>query len=104
MSDALLIRNGRPLGGKPRDILSRNGQIVDIAEAISAPDATVEDVAGDPGAPGLLQPVQEGALLDVEFVIAESGVIEPELVHGRDDLLPLQTLAADPRGPQGGRA
>ena len=55
MSDALLIRNGRPMGGKPCDILIRNGQIVDIAEAISAPDATVEDVGGDLVLPGLVE-------------------------------------------------
>jgi cytosine/adenosine deaminase-related metal-dependent hydrolase len=55
MSDALLIRNGRPMGGKPSDILIRNGLITEIAETISAPGATIEDVAGDLVLPGLVE-------------------------------------------------
>jgi len=55
MSDALLLRNGRPMGGPARDILIRGGRIAAIAENLSAPDATVEDLAGALVLPGLVE-------------------------------------------------
>ena len=55
MPPALLLRNGRPMGGASADILMRDGRIVQIAPAISAPDALVEDAGGALVLPGLVE-------------------------------------------------
>ena len=55
MSEALLVRNGRPMGGPACDILIRDGRMVEIAPAIVAPDARIEDVAGALVLPGLVE-------------------------------------------------
>ena len=55
MPPALLLRNGRPMGGASADILMRDGRIVQIAPAISAPGALVEDAGGALVLPGLVE-------------------------------------------------
>ena len=55
MSQALLIRNGRPMGGPVCDVLIRDGRITEMAPNIVAPDAVVEDVAGALVLPGLVE-------------------------------------------------
>lgn len=51
----LLIKNGRPLGGKPADILIRDGRITAIGPDLAAPGATVEDAGGALVLPGLVE-------------------------------------------------
>ena len=55
MSQALLIRNGRPMGGPVCDVLIRDGRITEMAPNIVAPDAVAEDVAGALVLPGLVE-------------------------------------------------
>ena len=55
MSEALLVRNGRPMGGPVCDVLIRDGRIAEMAADIRAPDAVVEDVAGALVLPGLVE-------------------------------------------------
>ncbi|MBP6852003.1 MAG: amidohydrolase family protein [Rhodoferax sp.] len=55
MSEALLVRNGRPMGGPACDLLIRDGHIAEIAPHIVAPDAGIEDVAGALVLPGLVE-------------------------------------------------
>lgn len=55
MTDALLIRNVRPMGGQMADILIRNGRIAAIGPALSAPGVTTEDAGGDLALPGLVE-------------------------------------------------
>ncbi len=55
MSNALLVRHGRPMGGKAADILIRDGRIAEVADHIDAPDASIEDVAGALVLPGLVE-------------------------------------------------
>jgi cytosine/creatinine deaminase len=55
MSAALLIKNGRPLGGTPVDILIHGGKIAEIGANLAAPGATVEDAGGDLVLPGLVE-------------------------------------------------
>lgn len=54
MSD-LLLRNVRPMGGSPADILIRQGRIARIAPAIAAPDVPVEEGGGALAIPGLVE-------------------------------------------------
>lgn len=49
-----LIRGARPLGGDAKQILIRDGVIVDVADAIDAPTAAVIDGAGLIALPGLV--------------------------------------------------
>lgn len=51
----LLIRNLRPMGAAPTDMLIRKGRIVDVAPGIAASDVEVEDVAGAIAIPGLVE-------------------------------------------------
>lgn len=53
MSD-LLIKNTRPMGGAPADILIRQGRIAAIGENLSAEGAVTEDAAGRIAIPGLV--------------------------------------------------
>jgi cytosine deaminase len=55
MSQTLLVRNGRPMGGPACDLLIRDGHIAEIAPHIVAPDAGIEDVAGALVLPGLVE-------------------------------------------------
>jgi cytosine/creatinine deaminase len=55
MSDTLLIRNGRPMGGPAADVLIENGRITAIGAGLSAPGAAVEDAAGALVLPGLVE-------------------------------------------------
>ncbi|MDO5703580.1 MAG: amidohydrolase family protein [Paracoccus sp. (in: a-proteobacteria)] len=50
----LLIRNVRPMGRNPADILIRSGRIARIAPAIEAPDVAVEDGGGHLAIAGLV--------------------------------------------------
>lgn len=50
----LLIRNIRPMGGAPADLLVRGGLIAEIAPSIEAPGVPVEDGAGHLAVPGLI--------------------------------------------------
>lgn len=54
-SSSLLIRNGRPLGGPPADILIRDGRIAQIGGAIAVANVPVEDAAGELVLPGLVE-------------------------------------------------
>ncbi|MFN3292659.1 MAG: amidohydrolase family protein [Gemmobacter sp.] len=54
MSD-LLLRNVRPMGGAPSDILIRAGRIAEIGPALSAPGLPVEDGGGAIAIPGLVE-------------------------------------------------
>jgi cytosine deaminase len=51
----LLIRNLRPMGAAPTDMLIRGGQIIEIAPAINAPGVTAEDACGAIAIPGLVE-------------------------------------------------
>ncbi len=51
----LLIRNCRPMGASPTDILIRNGRIAEIAVGIDAPGVLVEDAKGTIAIPGLVE-------------------------------------------------
>lgn len=51
----LLIRNIRPMGAAPADMLIRGGRIVEIAAQIDAQDVTVEDAQGAIAIPGLVE-------------------------------------------------
>lgn len=53
MSD-LLIRNARPMGGDPADILIRDGRIEAIGKGLSAPGVRVEEAGGRIALPGLV--------------------------------------------------
>ncbi|MDS7594583.1 amidohydrolase family protein [Agrobacterium tumefaciens] len=53
MSD-LLIRNTRPLGGAPADILIKDGRIVAIEANLAAENVAVEDAGGRIAIPGLV--------------------------------------------------
>ena len=55
MSAALLIKNTRPMGGKPADILIRDGRIAEIGANLTAPGAILEDAGGDLVLPGLVE-------------------------------------------------
>ena len=56
LPDALLIRNVRPLGAAPVDLLVRDGRIAAIGTALAAPPAsTVEDGGGALLLPGLVE-------------------------------------------------
>ena len=55
MSDALLIKNGRPMGGKPADILIRDGRIAGIGENLAEPGIPIEDAGGALVLPGLVE-------------------------------------------------
>ncbi len=55
MADALLIRNGRPMGGPKQDVLIRDGRIAAIGPNLDAGGAWIEDVAGDLVLPGLVE-------------------------------------------------
>ncbi len=55
MSQSLLIRNGRPMGGAVADVLIERGKIVAIGANLSSADAIVEDVAGALVLPGLVE-------------------------------------------------
>ncbi|MBV0890245.1 amidohydrolase family protein [Paracoccus sp. Z118] len=50
----LLIRNIRPMGDAPTDLLVRGGLIAEIAPAIDAPGVPVEDGGGHLAIPGLI--------------------------------------------------
>lgn len=50
----LLLRNIRPLGGAPTDLLIRQGRIAAIGPDIAAPDVPVEDGRGLIAVPGLV--------------------------------------------------
>jgi cytosine/adenosine deaminase-related metal-dependent hydrolase len=52
---ALLIRDIRPMGGAPADILIEGGRIARIAPAINAPGVAVEDGGGAIAVPGLVE-------------------------------------------------
>lgn len=54
MSD-LLIRNLRPMGAAPTDMLIRDGRITEIAPGIIAPGVAVEDAKGAIAIPGLVE-------------------------------------------------
>ena len=49
-----LIRNARPLGGDPVDLLLRDGVIAEIGTGLDAPGATVVDAEGLVALPGLV--------------------------------------------------
>lgn len=51
----LLIRNLRPLGNAPTDMLIRAGRIVEVAQGIDAPDVPVEEAGGAIAIPGLVE-------------------------------------------------
>ncbi|OCW59608.1 amidohydrolase family protein [Hoeflea olei] len=51
----LLIRNLRPMGAAPTDMLIRNGHIDTIASGIEAPGVAVEDAHGAIAVPGLVE-------------------------------------------------
>ena len=51
----LLLRNIRPMGGAPADILIRAGRIAEIGPALSAPGIAIEDGAGAIAIPGLVE-------------------------------------------------
>lgn len=53
--NALLLKNGRPMGGPAADVLMRDGRIIAIGPNLSAPDATVEDAGGALVLPGLVE-------------------------------------------------
>jgi cytosine deaminase len=56
MSNTILLRNVRPMGGASADILIERGRIVAIAAALAAPDgAAVEDGGGALALPGLIE-------------------------------------------------
>lgn len=50
----LLIRNIRPMGAAPADLLVRDGLIAEIAPSIKAPGVRVEEGAGHLAVPGLI--------------------------------------------------
>lgn len=52
---SLLIRDIRPMGGAPADILIEGGRIARIAPAIDAPGVAVEDGGGAIAVPGLVE-------------------------------------------------
>lgn len=54
MSD-LLLKNLRPMGGAPVDLLIRDGRIAEIGPGIDAPGLSVEDCAGAIAVPGLVE-------------------------------------------------
>lgn len=51
----LLLRNVRPMGGTPSDILIRGGRIAETGPALSAPGVAVEDGQGAIAIPGLVE-------------------------------------------------
>ena len=51
----LLLRNIRPMGGAPADILIRGGRIAETGPALSAPGVAVEDGQGAIAIPGLVE-------------------------------------------------
>lgn len=51
----LLLRNIRPMGGAPADILIRAGRIAEVGPALSAPGIAIEDGAGAIAIPGLVE-------------------------------------------------
>lgn len=51
----LLLRNVRPMGGAPADILMRAGRIMDIAPGLTAPGVAVENGGGGIAIPGLVE-------------------------------------------------
>lgn len=51
----LLLKNIRPMGGAPADILIREGRIARIATGIDAPGAELQDGAGALAIPGLVE-------------------------------------------------
>ena len=55
MTTELIIKNCRPMGGITTDILVRDGRIVEIGKATTAPGAKVEDAAGALVLPGLVE-------------------------------------------------
>lgn len=50
----LLIRNARPMGGEPADILIRDGRIAAIGPGLTAEGVAVEDAGGRIAIPGLV--------------------------------------------------
>lgn len=52
---ALLIRDIRPMGGAPADILIKEGRIARIAPGIDAPGVAIEDGGGAIAVPGLVE-------------------------------------------------
>lgn len=55
MTQSLLIRNVRPLGADPVDLLVENGKIARIAPDLAAEDAKVEEGGGAIALPGLVE-------------------------------------------------
>ena len=55
MTQTLLIRNVRPWGAAPTDMLIRDGRITRIASGIAAEGAPVEDGGGAIALPGLVE-------------------------------------------------
>lgn len=55
MSDMLLIRNARPMGGAAADVLIAKGHIVAIGAGLSASGAAIEDAGGALVLPGLVE-------------------------------------------------
>lgn len=51
----LLLRNVRPMGGAPSDILIRGGRIAETGPALSAPGVAVEEGGGAIAIPGLVE-------------------------------------------------
>ncbi|WP_432523783.1 dihydroorotase [Kineococcus sp. SYSU DK006] len=54
MSTTTLIRQARPLGGEPTDLLLRDGEIAAVGQGLSAEGAEVVDAAGLIALPGLV--------------------------------------------------
>lgn len=54
MSD-LLLRNVRPMGGAPADLLIRAGKIAEVGPALTAPGIATEDGGGAIAIPGLVE-------------------------------------------------
>ncbi|MCA3607450.1 MAG: amidohydrolase family protein [Methylobacterium sp.] len=55
MSDTLLIRNGRPMGGAAADVLIENGRIAAIGADLAGPGIAIEDAGGALVLPGLVE-------------------------------------------------
>lgn len=55
MTSSLLLRNVRPLGGEPIDLLVEDGKIARMAPGISAEGAAIEDGGGLIALPGLVE-------------------------------------------------
>lgn len=51
----LLLRNVRPMGGAPSDILIRGGRIAETGAALSAPGVAIEEGGGAIAIPGLVE-------------------------------------------------